>query len=312
MKLENLDAKLRSRILQQVADEDRVKSENTRSNPVLECPDSMITTHCKTCGSDFQSYESQKAKFCSPRCAYNDKDRIKHIVKKDRGTRICLHCKKEFQVHTGAPNAKCCSRQCNGSMIGTLALNRTPRPNKHIITFSCKICGNTFEATRKSERIYCSRKCQLKDPELKKRRVESFNSKIHPNSYSRTRKGWVEVGGKRFFARSSWEANYGRFLQFQKEQGIILDWDHEPDTFWFEGIKRGVMSFLPDFKVTTTSGIEYHEVKGWMDSRSKTKIKRMAKYHPEVRLIVIDQYRYKSISNSVSKIIPGWKLLNKK
>lgn len=119
--------------------------------------------------------------------------------------------------------------------------------------------------------------------------------------------GWREVGGRRIFFRSRWEANYGRYLQWLKEKGNILEWEHEPKTFWFEAIKRGVRSYLPDFRVTEVGGKEvYHEVKGWMDPRSKTKIKRMAIYHKTVSLLVIDRRGYKAIAVKISAVIPEW------
>ncbi len=118
---------------------------------------------------------------------------------------------------------------------------------------------------------------------------------------------WREIGGKRCFFRSAWEANYARYLQLLKAAGNISDWLHEPETFWFKGIKRGCVSYLPDFKVDRPDGsIEYHEVKGWMDDRSKTKIARMAKYFPEVRLIVVDGKAYRRLARQVSPLIPGW------
>lgn len=118
---------------------------------------------------------------------------------------------------------------------------------------------------------------------------------------------WREIGGYKKYYRSKWEANYARYLEWLKQKGEILDWKHEPDTFWFEGIKRGCMSYLPDFKVTEKYGaIAYHEVKGWMDDRSKTKIKRMAKYHPTVKLIVIDSKAYASIKKIMQPIIKDW------
>jgi len=119
--------------------------------------------------------------------------------------------------------------------------------------------------------------------------------------------GWAEVGGQRFYARSRWEANYARYLEFLRTNGEILKWEHEPETFWFAGIKRGCVSYLPDFRVTLRNGeIEYHEVKGWMDAASKTKIRRMAKYHPSVRLVVIDGARYRAISKTACRIVRGW------
>jgi hypothetical protein len=118
---------------------------------------------------------------------------------------------------------------------------------------------------------------------------------------------WREIGDKRKFYRSRWEANYARFLEFLKVNNKIADWQHEPKVFWFEGIKRGVVSYLPDFCVKELDGSEsYHEVKGWMDDRSKTKIKRMAKYHPEVKLIVIDSKAYNELQKKISHLIPQW------
>jgi len=119
--------------------------------------------------------------------------------------------------------------------------------------------------------------------------------------------GWREIGDQRCYFRSRWEANYGRYLEWLRSIGEITSWEHEAQTFWFKGIKRGVVSYLPDFKVTNPSGsIEWHEVKGWMDSRSKTTIARMAKYHPSEKLIVIREKQYKEIGRKVSSLIPGW------
>lgn len=124
---------------------------------------------------------------------------------------------------------------------------------------------------------------------------------------TRSVKGWKVVGGKRFYARSNWEGNYARYLQFLKEQGKIKDWDHEPKTFWFDGIRRGVCSYLPDFSVTNCdNSVEFHEVKGYFDSKSKTKIKRMTKYHPDVKLVVVDSKQYRAIAKTAKKLIPGW------
>lgn len=114
--------------------------------------------------------------------------------------------------------------------------------------------------------------------------------------YSRSKNGWYEIGGARYYFRSFWEVNYERHLEYLLRQGKIRQWEHEPETFWFDKIKCGVRSYLPDFRVTELSGnVAYHEVKGWMDPRSVTKIARMAKYYPDVRLIVIGKNEYKSV-----------------
>lgn len=119
--------------------------------------------------------------------------------------------------------------------------------------------------------------------------------------------GWREIGGKRCFFRSKWEANYARYLEWLKARGEIAEWDHEPRTFWFEAIKRGVRSYLPDFEVTEIGGgTSYHEVKGHFDARSQTKLKRMRIYHPAVRVVLVDASAYRKLALQVRALIPGW------
>lgn len=107
--------------------------------------------------------------------------------------------------------------------------------------------------------------------------------------------GWVIVGDQKFFARSSWEVGYARFLEWKKGRGEIIEWQHEPKTFWFDGVKRGCVSYKPDFEVRMPEGLEYHEVKGWMDTRSRTTLQRMEIYYPEVNVVLIDAKRYRAI-----------------
>ena len=119
--------------------------------------------------------------------------------------------------------------------------------------------------------------------------------------------GWREIGGRRNFYRSRWEANYARYLQWLKELGEIKDWAHEPEIFWFEAIRRGVRSYKPDFRVWEKDGTScLHEVKGWMDSRSKTCLSRMAKYHPSQNIVLIDGPQYRAIRRKVMFMIAGW------
>lgn len=119
--------------------------------------------------------------------------------------------------------------------------------------------------------------------------------------------GWRVVGDRRKYFRSRWEANYARYLEWQRANHLIRDWDHECQTFWFDGVKRGCVAYLPDFKVThNDGGIEFHEVKGWMDPKSRTKLRRMGKYHPNVRLRVVDAKWYRANAGKLSKIIKEW------
>lgn len=86
-------------------------------------------------------------------------------------------------------------------------------------------------------------------------------------------------GGKRAdldygFFRSTWEANYARYLtQFE------IEYQYEPKTFWFEKHKSGTVNYTPDFFLPEYDS--WIEVKGQWDSKSKTKLRRFKKYHPK-------------------------------
>lgn len=120
-------------------------------------------------------------------------------------------------------------------------------------------------------------------------------------------KGWLEIDGKRMYLKSNWERKYCLYLSFMKKHGHIVDYEYEPETFWFQNIKRGVVSYKPDFKVQFPSGSsEFIEVKGYETSQDRTKYKRMAKYHPEVKLRVVGKEWFKDIGNKLKNIIVGW------
>ena len=126
------------------------------------------------------------------------------------------------------------------------------------------------------------------------------------NNYSRTMSGTVDVFGRLIFFRSSWECNVAFYFEFLKKQNLIKEWEYEPTVFWFEKIKRGVRSYKPDFRITNNDDTFYYvEVKGWMDSKSKTKLNRMRIYYPEIKIDLIDAKRYKEITKSAS-LVEGW------
>lgn len=118
-------------------------------------------------------------------------------------------------------------------------------------------------------------------------------------------------GGKRadlndVYFRSAWEANYARYLNWLIGVGEIARWEFEPDTFEFP-VKRGSKFYTPDFKVFNPDGsVEYHEVKGYMDQRSATKLDRMRRHYPEIKVLLIDKGLYLALSRSVRMLIPGW------
>ena len=125
--------------------------------------------------------------------------------------------------------------------------------------------------------------------------------------------GWRTIGASRIYARSRWEANYARYLEHLASSGTILRWEHEPKVFLFEQSTSGCRSFLPDFRVTEASGeVTYHEVKGWLDDRSREALARMAEFYPEASVRVFGAEWYRSNARRLSKIVPGWELGLKK
>lgn len=185
----------------------------------------------------------------------------------------------------------------NGHPRGMLGKKHTPEAIAAIAEKSSKYWASLSE----DERAAGATKAVAK-------KVASGQGRAIPGGGRGTWKaGWREIGGKRNYYRSRWEANYARYLQWLKENGAISDWQHEPETFWFESIKRGVRSYLPDFRVWEVNGASsLHEVKGWMCARSKTTLARMAKYYPAQKIVLIDGKQYRAIRRKVMALIPDW------
>jgi len=115
--------------------------------------------------------------------------------------------------------------------------------------------------------------------------------------YSSRWQGWVEFEDYRFYAKSKYERDYSLFLQYRKKQGELLSWVYEPKRFSFkEFYDRGQLFYTPDFYLTLSSGkTEYHETKGFLNSPSKSKIRRFEKHYPEEGPItLIDASWFKS------------------
>jgi hypothetical protein len=187
------------------------------------------------------------------------------------------------------------AREINGHPRGALGMKHTAE-TKAIIG-------------KKSAEFYASMSEDQKIARTRKS-IESRLENGHyadPSPNKSWKSGWREIGGFKKYYRSRWEANYARYLEWLRCLGQIKSWEHEPHVFWFDGVKRGCVSYLPDFRVTENSGaIVYHEVKGWMDERSATKLKRMAKYHPDVKLVLIEAPDYKRLAKQVSSFCEGW------
>ena len=146
--------------------------------------------------------------------------------------------------------------------------------------------------------IYCSNRCRGD--------AVAVDPARFPQAITRRGRTGTRIDLGRFF-RSSWEANYARYLNWLIERGQIAAWDYECRTYEFHKIKRGSRHYTPDFLITYLDGRqEWHEVKGYMDPRSATKLKRMARYYPQVRIVLIDAPVYREIAKRAGALIRGW------
>jgi len=136
--------------------------------------------------------------------------------------------------------------------------------------------------------------------------LEEYRALQKTKSRPKAKFGWRNIGEQRLFFRSAWEANYARYLEFLKNQKLISHWLYEPKTFWFNTIKRGVRSYLPDFQVFSDENTYiWHEVKGYLDAKSKTKLNRMRIYYPQETIKLIDKTWFKE-NSKLKNFIPEW------
>lgn len=145
---------------------------------------------------------------------------------------------------------------------------------------------------------------QLDKRRLKQRATKIVNGTLAPpvyknNPYSRTKGGKREDLNNTFF-RSAWEANIARYFNF-----VGIKWQFEPKTFIFDTIRKGSVSYTPDFYLPEED--RWVEVKGWMDQKSITKLKRFKKYYPEEysKLEIIGAEEYKAYQK-YARLIPNW------
>jgi hypothetical protein len=115
---------------------------------------------------------------------------------------------------------------------------------------------------------------------------------------SNFKQGWAEVGGKRYWFRSGFEVRWAEYLEFLKQAGEIVDWSYEPRKFEFEKIRSGTVFYTPDFLVlygheAEDGGMDrthyWHETKGHLKQKDVTKFKRMEKYYPDEKIILVMQ-----------------------
>lgn len=242
--------------------------------------------NCKGCGDAFRqkptSIRNGKAKtYCSSEC------------RSQRVTIVCAWCGNPREVYRSLAHLQHCSQKC-------LSQSKNQK-----VVVTCIVCGECVWRKRsyfikKGSGSFCSTNCKAKHMS----QTQLTASGVNRNSARRGGKR-EDLGGQYF--RSGWEANYARYLNWLVSLKQISKWEFEPDTFEFHNIKRGSRFYTPDFKVFENDGsYTYHEVKGWMDPKSQTKLRRMKKYYPLETVILIDRTSYLSLARQVKGAIPNW------
>jgi hypothetical protein len=166
-------------------------------------------------------------------------------------------------------------------------------------------------SSKRARGMWADPSSKWNSPESRQGRSDRILQRIAEGSmrsgHTRCHGGRRKDLGNQYF-RSSWEANYARFLNTLIARGDVVSWEYEPKTFVFESIKRGTRAYTPDFKIALPGGThEWHEVKGWMDQPSRTRLSRMAKFFPDEKVIVIGESWFRAATRSgLAAVIPNW------
>jgi len=249
----------------------KIKDKNYCSNKCYwsaekACKKERIIKMCATCNKNFETIINSPQIYCSYECT--------------RLIRECKHCKKTFTTNRHGGNQDFCNEVCHSEY-------KRIELNKH-----CLNCGKLLYRRRN----YCSKEC------MGNGYAKTMKGNINPNfgNGEKVKQHWkdgkydkVMTCQKHSYAkggyygeqwmRSSWELKYAEYLD---KKGI--KWEYE--TKWF--IFKNGLRYLPDFYLPELN--EWHEVKGWMDEKSKTKIALFISEFPNEKLVIIDKEVWKN------------------
>lgn len=223
----------------------------------------------------------------------------------------CLNCEEYCKRFT----TKFCSQKCANAYRSKHKIARGgPKASKEIK--HCTWCDMPFYPYNKGMR-FCSKTCSGKDrfhnrgdtlfmekghesarnmrPEQKAKLAEAMSRRNKERGYT---KG---VGGRRedigHYVRSRWEANICRLLKH-----VGIRYQYEPDRFKLEeGDNRYI--YTPDIKIAEKI---YIEVKGWETEKAKIKKRLMPEQYPDIKIIYINEPKYKYLSKLCKDKIKNW------
>jgi len=283
---------------------------------------------CLTCRKPYPKNDKYSktqwvtSKYCSYKCHAAAKK--EKAAKKPKAKKVCRFCSNIFYKDPKLSPAqwekvRFCSNSCSAASKrkhkDSKAKDEAYRRRQGMSIWGseehlAKLTENTREAMYRpevQEKIRAPRNALTLEHRMKISDIHAGKMPLNMQASGRfpnVQRGYYDINGTTIYFRSKWEANYALYLDFLVKNNQIKGWDFEPDTFMFEAIKLGTRSYTPDFRIIENNDeVIYHEVKGYMDSRSKTKLKRFAKYYPDETLILIDSDQYATIKKQVGKML---------
>lgn len=259
---------------------------------------------CKVCEKSFRPRCTGQV-YCSNNCKKQNRASMSGSKnpswKGGKITVFCAYCGARIFKHRSLMREKnFCSRKCHDlHKVHNSTGRNNPNWRGGELIKTCRNCDRSYKVIRAryAESVYCSKKC--------------FNEGSFAADAPRYENDcrWGRSGSKAgmrkdigIYVRSSWEANYARYLNSLLNMGRIKSWQYEPKTFQFSGQpKGGRHSYTPDFCVVTNAGTRiYVEVKGWMDTKSKRAIDLMISQYPDVCLHLVLSSTYNWIRSRYS------------
>lgn len=112
----------------------------------------------------------------------------------------------------------------------------------------------------------------------------------------------IIIDGQDYGFKSKFESRWAQYLQFLKESGQIFSWHYEKNTFYFKDEATAPVQYTPDFLIREKFGCpEYdywQECKGYFDSQTNTKFRRLQSHYPGIVIDLVLQSKPKRGKNA--------------
>lgn len=166
----------------------------------------------------------------------------------------------------------------------------------------CSVCNSTIgfmpDEYELSTDVICSG-CN----DSKKKKKKSKTVRTAAGNYAKTKGGVRPDIHPSYYFRSATEANAARLFNH-----LGANWKFEERTFTFNGYSTKPFIYIMDFEIVKLDhrkklpdwlSAGFIEVKGWMNSQSRQKLRRLRKNYPEeadnTLVILYDKYRKKDM-----------------